>query len=92
MSDLKYTELRHRMLAAIADGKVDLTRMPGGRIRYIADTPMCGVSQNAIRYLVSHGAAVVDRNTWTSSAPMTLGMIGRKILAAWDAEHGKVDI
>lgn len=88
MSGLRYTKLRHQMLAAIADGKVDRAKT-GIRTWNIRDAAATyGAMDNAIRYLIRGDTAAVDRSAgWSFGGPVVLTPAGRVLLAEWDTQH-----
>jgi hypothetical protein len=93
MSDLKRTELRHKLLAAIAAGKVDRAKYGNRTWDIRLDVSTYGAMEKAVEYFTHGGAAVIDRNAgWSFGGPVILTDAGSALLSEWDTQYGKAEL
>jgi hypothetical protein len=91
LSDLKRTELRHRLLAAIAAGKVDRAKTGGRTWDIRTDVSTYGAMEKAVEYFIHGDAAKIDRNAgWSFGGPIVLTDTGRALLSEWNDRYGEV--
>lgn len=91
MSELKRTVLRHKLLAAIAAGKVDRAKYGSRTWDIRTDVSTYGAMEKAVEYFTAGGAAKIDRGAgWSFGGPVVLTDIGRVLLSEWDTQYGGV--
>lgn len=92
---MTHNRIRHRMLAAIADGRVTLRLRGRGEWRwYCKGDAVDSPTARMFNYLTDHSDTLVS--TFTACGPRgedrqaALTDAGRRLLAAWNARHGTV--
>lgn len=89
MSEIKWTKLRHQMLAMIAQGGVTRSRT-GSLTWYILDglSAKQGFQQRAVTDLVhARAAEIVHDGTWVGG-PVAVTARGAQLLVNWDEAKG----
>lgn len=85
MEPLKYTPLRHRMLAAINDGKVDRSRWGSRTWDIRDDASTYGRMEQAVSAIIHTDLALI---VGLMGGPVALTPEGSALLSEWNAKHG----
>lgn len=91
MSDLKHTELRHKLLAAVAAGKVcqfyEMWEWADRSDVHMVRRDATGLTGLRNQNLLEVTLVTSDRSPWRSVATTDAGST---LLSEWDTQYGKV--